>query len=252
MSFFSSTLEQFVVLPVASLYPLSVNFNSIFVTFSVITFSILVCFFSVLTTLNDLYIIPSRTQIFFENIFSSIIKVIQDNLQTEEKKKFFPFIIGLFFFFLSVNLSGIMPYTFTVTSELIITFSVSLFSFIGIQIISIRKNGLKFFSAFFPSGVSVLLSLLLVPIEFISFFFKPISLAIRLFANMMAGHTLLKVIAGFIWLIMGVASIFSIGHFIPLFILIILFIIEIGVAIIQSLVFTVLICIYLNDLYNLH
>jgi ATP synthase subunit 6 len=145
-----------------------------------------------------------------------------------------------------------VPYSFTLTSHLIVTFALSLFVFIGINIICIRLHGLEFFSLFLPSGTSVVLSLLLVPIELISYIFKPISLSIRLFANMMAGHTLLKVIAGFAWTLMGCTGVLFVIHYVPLLILIPLFGLELGVALIQAFVFSILTCIYLNDAISLH
>jgi ATP synthase subunit 6 len=248
-----SPLEQFLVLPIISSPYFYFTVNNILITLSVVLFILVTFFFSMVKKESiSLYLIPTRYQLFFETIFTSILSVLNDNVQSLEKKKFFPIMISIFFFVLNLNLLGIIPYTFTITSELIITFALSLLMFIGIQIIAVRLHKIKFFSLFFPSGISVLLSLLLVPIEFISFFFKPISLSIRLFANMMAGHTLLKVIAGFTWLIMCASSVFSIAHYIPLFLLVILIVLEIGVAIIQSFVFVVLLCIYLNDVFNLH
>jgi len=189
---------------------------------------------------------------FFENLILNISSLIRDNINSTTKQKFLPIVGTIFIFILTLNLFGIIPYTFTITSELIITFCLSFSVFVGIQIIGLKMHKIKFFSLFFPSGVSVYLALLLVPIELISFIFKPVSLSVRLFANMMAGHTLLKVIAGFIWLIMGSAGWFSLLHLFPLFLLVVLFGLEIGVAVIQTFVFTVLFCIYINDIFNLH
>jgi len=162
--------------------------------------------------------------------------------------------LNTFFFILSLNLFGILPFTFTITSELIITFAFSLAIFLGIQIIAVLTHKLQFFSLFFPSGVSVYLALLLVPIEIISFICKPISLSIRLFANMMAGHTLLKVIAGFVWVFIGISSVhvLIISILFSIILLAILFALETGVALIQAFVFAVLLSIYVNDILNLH
>lgn len=251
--FIFSPLEQFLVLPIISSPYFYFTINNILITLSVVLFILITFFFCMVKKENtSLYLIPTRYQLFFETIFTSILSVLNDNVQSLEKKKFFPIMISIFFFVLTLNLLGIVPYTFTITSEFIITFALSLLMFVGIQIIAVRLHKIKFFSLFFPSGISVLLSLLLVPIEFISFFFKPISLSIRLFANMMAGHALLKVIAGFAWLIMCASSVFSIAHYIPVLLLVILIVLEIGIAVIQSFVFVVLLCIYLNDVFNLH
>jgi ATP synthase subunit 6 len=147
---------------------------------------------------------------------------------------------------------GLIPYSFTLTSHLIVTFFISLSIFIGINIICARLHGIRMFALFLPSGTSVLLAFLLVPIELISYIFKPVSLSIRLFANMMAGHTLLKVIAGFAYVLMGNGGLLFLIQYVPLLILIPLFGLELGVALIQSFVFSILICIYLNDSINLH
>jgi len=255
MQLFFSPLEQFLVLPIISFNYFFLSLNNILITLLVLFFILFLSFASLSKAeTNEIHLIPNRYQVFYESVFVSISSLIRDNIQSTEKKYFLPIIGSIFFFVLNLNLLGIVPYSFTITSELIITFALSLVIFLGIQIIAIRMHGLVFFSLFFPSGVSVFLSFLLVPIEFISFFFKPISLSIRLFANMMAGHTLLKVIAGFTWLIAtGASSWFvSTSHYIPLFILVILFVLEVGVAIIQSFVFAVLLCIYINDIFNLH
>ena len=120
------------------------------------------------------------------------------------------------------NLIGLVPYSFTITSHLIVTFMLSFSIFIGINIISINQHKLNILSLFIPANTSVFLAILLVPIEFVSYIFKPISLGVRLFANLMAGHTLLKVIIGFSWSMMLLEDLFSIVHVIPLFILVIL------------------------------
>jgi ATP synthase subunit 6 len=151
-----------------------------------------------------------------------------------------------------LNLIGLVPYSFTLTSHLIVTFALALFMFIGIKIICVRIHCLEFFSLFLPGGPAFVLAILLVPIGLSSFIFKPISLSIRLFANMMAGHTLLKVIAGFAWSLSGTTGILFLLHYIPMLILIPLFGLELGVALIQAFVFSILTCIYLNDSINLH
>lgn len=209
--------------------------------------------FFVVKTPSTLLLVPNFVQIFFELIVKNVFSLLSENVKSKEAEQFFPFIFTLFLILLNLNLIGLIPYTFTVTAHLIITFILSLILFIGINIICINKHGKKMFSLFLPSGTSIELSFLLVPIEFISYVFKPISLSIRLFANMMAGHTLLKVIAGFGWTLVKSSSILLAAvHAIPLIVLIPLFILELGVAMIQAFVFTVLFCIYLNDALNLH
>ena len=254
---FFSPLEQFLILPVFKI----VLFKDIIyysISNILITFLILIFFFFIFiqsitkNKINNLFLIPHRWQYLFESILNAIYSVIQDNIQSSNRNKFVPIVTSIFFLIFFINLFGIIPYTFTITSELIVTFTLSLSIFIGIQIIAILVHKIKFFSLFFPSGVPIVLSLLLVPIELISFFFKPISLSIRLFANMMAGHTLLKVIAGFAWTLLSLDGLLALIHLIPFSIIIILFFLETGVAMIQAFVFAVLFCIYINDIFNLH
>ena len=145
-----------------------------------------------------------------------------------------------------------VPYSFTLTSHLIVTFSLALTIYIGFNIIGIKRHKLNFLSLLLPSGSNIWLVPILVPIEFISYFFRVISLPVRLFANMMAGHTLLKVIAGFAWSMLTIPGLLSLAHFIPLIIIVILIGLELGVAFIQAYVFTILTCIYINDALNLH
>lgn len=185
-------------------------------------------------------------------IYAMVLSIVNENIKSKKASLFFALVFSIFFMLLSLNVIGLIPFSFTLTSHLIVTLGISLSIFIGINIICVRIHGVNFFSLFLPSGTSVALAFLLVPIEIISYVFKPISLAIRLFANMMAGHTLLKVIAGFGFTLMSKTGVLFLMHYIPLLILIPLFGLELGVALIQSFVFSVLICIYLNDAVSLH
>lgn len=255
MNYFFSPLEQFQVLPIFSVY---LNFIDISLTNETIIL-VLILFFSLVffTSLvkeqeSSYFIVPNRWQSVIEIIYKLILSLVTDNIKDKKNQHFFPLVFSIFFLLLSINLIGLIPYSFTLTSHLIVTLTLSLSVFIGINIICVRLHGINFFSLFLPAGTSVILAFLLVPIELISYIFKPISLSIRLFANMMAGHTLLKVIAGFAFTLMGNVGILFLLHYIPLLILIPLFGLELGVALIQSFVFSILICIYLNDAINLH
>ena len=141
---------------------------------------------------------------------------------------------------------------FNITSHLIVTFALSFSTFIGVNIIGFQRHKINMLSLFIPANTSFALALILVPIEFISYIAKPISLGVRLFINLMAGHTLLKVIAGFSWSLILLEDLISFAHLVPLLILVILMGLELGVALIQAYVFTILTCIYLNDSVNLH
>jgi ATP synthase subunit 6 len=255
-SLFYSPLEQFEILPLISLYLGGFDFSitNETVTLSLIFFLLTLLLQSSLKSneFGGLFITPHSWQSMIEFIYKMILSMLIDNIDAKKGQSFFPLVFSVFLFIVCLNTIGLVPYGFTLTSHLIVTFALSLFLFIGINIICIRLHGIEFFSLFLPQGTSFILALLLVPIELISYVFKPISLSIRLFANMMAGHTLLKVIAGFAWTLMSATGILFFVHFVPLFILLPLFGLELGVALIQSFVFSILICIYLNDAIKLH
>ena len=175
--------------------------------------------------------------------------MIGDNIG-QEGMKYFSFIFTLFLFILLGNLLGMFPYSFTWTSHIIVTFAIAFFIFLGVTIIAIYKHGLLKFMGFAPSGVPKLMLILLVPIEIISYLSRPISLSVRLFANMMAGHTLLKVIGGFVF-VLGANS-FIIGGALPLAFLVALTGLEIVIAFLQAYVFAILTCLYINDAIHLH
>ena len=255
--FFSSLspLEQFEILPLFSicLGVLDFSITNETVILFLIFFLLSVLLNSSLTQEDSTFLlVPHRWQVLLEITFKMILSLVVDNIDIKKGQVFFPLIFSIFFFIVCLNLIGLIPYSFTLTSHLIVTFAFALSIFIGITIVCVKIHSLEFFSLFLPAGTSVVLALLLVPIELISYIFKPISLAIRLFANMMAGHTLLKVIAGFAWSLMGCSGVLFIFHYVPLLILIPLFGLELGVALIQAFVFCILICIYINDAVNLH
>jgi len=255
ISLFSSPLEQFEILPLISFYLGGLDFsitNEAVILFLIFFFSLTFISSVVKQSDSSLYIIPNRWQIVVGIIYKMILSMISDNISGKKGQLFFPLVFSVFFYVANLNLIGLVPYSFTLTSHLIVTFALAIAIFLGINIICVRIHGLEFFSLFFPAGTSLVLGLLLVPIEVISYVFRPISLGIRLFANMMAGHTLLKVIAGFAWSLMGCTGILFLMHYIPLLILLPLFGLELAVGLIQAFVFSVLTCIYLNDAVNLH
>ena len=190
-------------------------------------------------------IIPSKFQLLGELSYSFISKMISDTAGTKAKP-YFSFIFSLFMFVLFCNMLGMIPYTFTVTSHIIVTFVLAAFIFIGVTIIGFIKHGLGYLKLFVPSGVPMVLLPLIVVIEIISYLSRPISLSVRLFANMMAGHTMMKVFGGF------VVSLGIVGGWLPLGFSVALTGLEILVAFLQAYVFAILTCIYLNDALNLH
>jgi ATP synthase subunit 6 len=254
-----SPLEQFEILPYISIYSgkidLSITNETLILILLFFATSIIFnsCFRPAQgNSISSFYAIPHKIQALLEIIFKLIVSMIVENVGTKHGQAYFPLIFSIFFFFVNLNMIGLIPYSFTLTSHLIVTITLSLTFFIGLNIICIQTHGIKFFSLFFPQGTSFALGFLLVPIEIISYVFKPVSLSIRLFANMMAGHTLLKVIAGFGWTLMSCTGLLFLLHYVCLLILIPLFGLELGVALIQAFVFTVLTCIYLNDVLHLH
>lgn len=197
------------------------------------------------------YIIPSRSQSLIENLYMLLGGIVEDNLG-KKGLLYFPLIISLCLFILFSNVLGLVPYSFTTTSHFIVTLTISLSVFGIVNIISFQLHGLRAFTAFLPSGTSLSLSFILIPLEILSFFFKPLSLSLRLFANMIAGHTLLKVIGSFSWAMIQKSNLFFILHFIPLLVLVILIGLELGVALIQTYVFIILTCIYLRESIDIH
>ena len=190
-------------------------------------------------------LLPNKLQLLAELSYSFVSKMIGDTAGSKAKP-YFSFIFSLFMFVLFCNMFGMIPYTFTVTSHIIVTFVLAAFIFIGVTIIGFMKHGIGYLKLFVPSGVPVVLLPLIVVIEIISYLSRPISLSVRLFANMMAGHTMMKVFGGF------VVSLGIVGGWLPLSFSVALTGLEILVAFLQAYVFAILTCIYLNDALNLH
>ncbi len=190
-------------------------------------------------------IIPGKIQLISEMLYNFVAKMINDTAGSKAKP-YFPFIFSLFMFVLLCNMVGMLPYSFTVTSHIIVTLIMALFIFIAVTIIGFLKHGFKYLSIFVPSGVPAVLLPLITVIEIISYLSRPVSLSVRLFANMMAGHTMLKVFGGF------VISLGILGGWLPLSFSVALTGLEILVAFLQAYVFAILTCIYLNDALNLH
>ena len=190
-------------------------------------------------------IIPGKFQLISEMLYNFISKMISDTAG-KKAKPYFPFIFSLFIFILFCNMVGMLPYSFTVTSHIIVTLTFAIFIFIGVTILGFFMHGFKYLKIFVPSGVPIVLLPIIMIIEIISYLSRPVSLSVRLFANMMAGHTMLKVFSGF------VISLGLIAGWLPLTFSVALTGLEILVAFLQAYVFAILTCIYLNDALNLH
>lgn len=234
-----SPLEQFAI---KRLVPLDIGGVDASITNSTVFMAIAVALITLFLVLSmsGRALVPGRWQSMAELSYEFIARMIRDNVGSGGRQ-YFPFIFTLFMFILFCNLLGMIPYTFTVTSHIIVTFALAMVVFIGVTIVGFAKHGSHFLRLFVPSGVPVALLPLIVVIEVISYLTRPISLSVRLFANMMAGHTMLKVFGGF------VVALGFIGGWAPLAFIVALTGLEIGIAFLQAYVFTILTCIYLND-----
>ena len=190
-------------------------------------------------------IVPTKIQLLTELSYTFVSKMISDTAGSKAKP-YFPFVFSLFMFVLFCNMLGMLPYSFTVTSHIIVTFALAAVIFVGVTIIGFVNHGVGYLKLFIPSGVPLFLLPLIVIIEIISYLSRPVSLSVRLFANMMAGHTMLKVFGGF------VISLGIIGGWLPLSFTVALTGLEILIAFLQAYVFAILTCIYLNDALNLN
>lgn len=190
-------------------------------------------------------LVPGRLQSMAELCYEMVAGMIKDNVGSEGRR-YFPFIFSLFMFITFCNLLGMIPGSFTVTSHIAVTFALSAVVFVGVTVIGFAMHGLKFLGFFLPHGTPWWLAPLMIFIEVFSYLARPFSLSIRLAANMMAGHTMLKVIAGFV-----IALGWTLG-WAPLAFLMVLTGFEIFVALLQAYIFTILTCVYLNDAIHMH
>ena len=192
-------------------------------------------------------LIPTRFQSMAELSYEFVADMLRSNAG-EKGMKFFPLVFSLFMFIAVCNLIGIIPYTFTVTSHLIVTLCMALIVFLTMTIYGFYKHGLHFLKLFVPSGIPGYILPLVVFIEVLSYFLKPVSHSVRLFANMLAGHIALKVFAGFVAMLgFSLGAIGWVGGVLPLALTVALYALEILVAFLQAYVFAILTCIYLND-----
>lgn len=238
-----SPLAQF---EIKTLIPINIGGADISFTNSALMMLIAIALVTILLIISTRRqaLIPGRWQGIAELSYEFIATMIRDTVGSGGRK-YFPIIFSIFMFVLFGNLLGMLPYSFTFTSHIIVTFAMAGIVFIGVTILGFAKHGLHFFSFFIPPGVPIWMMPLLVPIEIISYLSRPISLSVRLFANMLAGHTLLKVFAGFV-APLGLAGI------LPLAFVSALTGLEIIIAFLQAYVFAILTCIYVNDALHLH
>jgi F-type H+-transporting ATPase subunit a len=195
-------------------------------------------------------LVPTRGQSMAEMSYEFVANMIH-SATGEDGLKFFPFVFTLFMFVLFCNFFGLIPGSFTVTSQIAVTFALAALVILTVIVVGFAKHGIGFLKLFVPKAPFALL-LLLVPIEIISFLTRPISLSVRLFANMLAGHTMLQVFAGFVIALGGAGGILSALSIAPMLLIVAIMLLEFLVAFLQAYVFAILTCIYLNEALHLH
>jgi F-type H+-transporting ATPase subunit a len=244
-------LEQFRVLPFVNLTAGALDFsftNS--AVYCLLTWATMALVQSVLLHKGGL-LIPSGYQVVLEMLYNFVFSLANEQLGARSHR-YVGIVMTTFLYILTANLMGLVPFGFATTAQLVVAFGLSFSLFIGVTLIGITTHKVNFLSFFLPSGAPLELAPLLVVIEVISYVFRPISLGVRLFANITAGHSLLAIIAGFGWSIGTSGSLFALLSVVPAMVLVVIFTLELAVAFLQSYVFAVLLCIYLKDAIELH
>ncbi|MEQ8394136.1 F0F1 ATP synthase subunit A [Thalassobaculum sp.] len=239
----ASPVEQFKLKP---LVPIEIGGVDLSFTNSALFMALAVAAVAVflIQSMRGRHLVPNRWQSMAELSYEFIANMVRENVGSDGRP-YFPFIFALFMFILLGNMLGMVPYSYTFTSQIIVTFALAITVFIGVTLVAIVRHGVHFLTFFFPAGAPIYMAPLLIPIEILSYLSRPISLSVRLFANMMAGHTMMKVFGGFV-VALGV---FGVA---PMVVLVALTGFEILVAVLQAYVFTILTCIYLRDALHLH
>lgn len=243
----ANPIEQFKIKPII---PLEIGGVDISFTNSGVMMVVSVVLITAFLTLSvrSRALVPGRWQSMAEVFYEFVAGMLRDNVGSEGRK-YFPFIFSLFMFVLFGNVLGMVPGSFTYTSHVIVTFAMAAVVFIGVTFIGFAKHGTHFLRMFFPQGAPLATAIILVPIEIISYFSRPFSLAVRLFANMTVGHIILKVLGGFV---VALGGFYVIPGIVPFAFLGGITVLEFGIALLQAYVFTILSCIYLNDAIHMH
>jgi len=247
----ASPLEQF---NIVSLIPISLPFGIDFtITNSALIEIIAVCLFILLLklTVEKSTLVPTHWQSVIEMYYESLLGLVKENIG-KKGLIYFPFIFTLFSFILTLNLIGMIPYNYSVTSQIIVSIGLSFTIWVFATLTGFARHGINYFSMFYPQGAPLALAPLLVCIELVSYCARAISLGARLAINITSGHTLLAIIGNFGWLMLNASGIILLGAIIPVSLMFILTFLELAVAVIQAGVFTILTIIYLNDAENLH
>jgi F-type H+-transporting ATPase subunit a len=236
-------IHQFAISDIISIGEGGLSFSNSSL-FMVLTVGVICAFLLLSTTGRS--IVPSRAQAVSEMLYEFVANMVRDSAGTEGMK-FFPFVFSLFMFVLVANLFGMFPFFFAITSHIIVTFALAMVVFLTVIIYGVWRNGPKFFKLFVPAGVPLYVLPIVVPIEVVSFLSRPISLSVRLFANILAGHITLKVFAGFVVTLGSLGFLGWLGALLPLAMTVAITALEFLVAAIQAYVFAVLTSMYIND-----
>ncbi len=238
-----SPTDQFIVTPLLDIQvgglDLSFTNSSLWMMFAVIAVSALM-----ILSARGRSLVPGRAQAMAEILYETVANMVRDNVGSAGRQ-YFPFIFTLFMFILFGNLLGMIPGSFTFTSHIIVTFGMAIVVFLGVTVLGFARHGAGYLKIFFPEGAPLWTAVILVPIELVAYLSRPISLAVRLFANMTVGHLMLKVVAGFV-------AGMGIFGFLPILGLVGITALEFMIAVIQAYVFAILTCIYLHDALHMH
>lgn len=243
----ATPLDQFQIKPIV---PIEIAGLNLAFTNSALwmTLAVAAATFFLVSAASGARIVPGRMQSAAEVLYEFIAGMVRENVG-DEGKRYFPFFFTLFMFVLFGNLAGMIPGSFTFTSHIVVTFTMALIIFVVITAIGIARHGTHFFSLFFPHGAPLATAPILIPIEVVSYLSRPVSLSVRLFANMTVGHIILKIFAGFV---ISLGAFFVLPGVVPFSVLVGITALEFFIAALQAYIFTILSCIYLNDAINLH
>jgi len=250
-TFIHSPLEQFEVTNLIGLNaPVLGYFNLTLTNLALYSIMVLVLIVGLhLLANNNTKLVPSKWSIVLESLFASVHSMVKDQIG---KEVYLPFIYSLFFFILIANLTGNVPYSFTITTSVIVSIGLSFTIFIGVTILGLSIHKTHFFSFFVPSGTPLALVPLLVLIEMVSYLARAVSLGVRLFANMVAGHTLMKILSTFLYQMFSSSIIVAVLTLIPFTLFLAIMGLELAVSVIQAYVFSILTCSYIKDAIDLH
>jgi len=251
--FISSPLEQFEVTNLIGINAPILGFFNLTLT-NLALYSIVLLLLTLglhFVSSNNKKLVPSKWSIALESSFASVNTMVRDQIGTANEV-YLPFIYSLFFFIIIANLTGNVPYNYTITTSIVVSLGLSLTIFIGVTILALSIHKVRFFSFFIPSGTPLALVPLLVLIELISYLARAVSLGVRLFANIMAGHTLMKILSTFLFQMFSSSILVAVLTVVPFALFTAIIGLEIGVSFIQAYVFSILVCSYLKDAIDLH